>query len=97
MNKARKNTSEDQSQPKSNVTFLPFRPLTGFGSPHIQTVIACFSRGGTEPPTNQLIIPVDHENALSCEVSTPPNWKKTDKTISFHFMVWVVAINQAIW
>lgn len=63
------------------VTLLPFRPLPGFSSPHTQTVIACFTRGGIEPPSTQFIVPLDDENALSCEVSTPPNWHNTHKTV----------------
>lgn len=63
------------------IGILPFQPLTGFSSPHTQTVIACFAPGGVEPPSTQIIVPLDDDNALSCEMSTPPNWQNTDKTV----------------
>lgn len=74
-------TASDTPPLAPDVTLLPFRPLPGFSSPHTQTVIACFARGGIEPPSTQFVVPLDDENAISCEVSTPPNWHNTHKTV----------------
>jgi uncharacterized protein len=64
------------------VAYLPFQPLIGLSSPHIQTLMACFSPSGTPPPSTQLIVPLeDNEDDLFCEVSTPHTWKPDNKTI----------------
>lgn len=60
---------------------LPFRALPGLSSPHAQTVIACFTPGGEEPPSEQLIVTLDDGDALCCEVSTPPTWSPNQKTV----------------
>lgn len=65
----------------SNVEPLAFEPLPGFSSPHLQTVLACFAPGGTPPPSVSKIIHLNDGDALTCEVSTPANWKHHEKTI----------------
>lgn len=64
-------------------TFVPidFNPFPGLGSPHIQTILACFAPGGLSPPSKAMIVPLNDGDALSCEVSTPSTWKPTDPTI----------------
>ena len=60
---------------------ITFNPLPGFSSPHLQTILACFTPGGTPPPSEKKIIFLDDGDALCCEISTPPFWKNHDKTI----------------
>ncbi|HEV8052167.1 MAG TPA: alpha/beta fold hydrolase [Parachlamydiaceae bacterium] len=68
--------------PQENSVFpLTFNPLPGFGSPHLQTILACFTPGGPPPPSITKIFTLEDGDALCCEVSTPPKWKETDKTI----------------
>lgn len=66
---------------ESAVFSLPFNPLPGMSSPHIQTVLACFTPGGTPPPSTSKVVRLKDGDALCCEVSTPPQWKNTDQTI----------------
>lgn len=60
---------------------LEFIPLPGFSSPHMQTILACFTPAGLPPPSKTKIFKLKDGDALSCEVSTPPEWKKNHKTI----------------
>lgn len=70
-----------------NTTILPqinpatFIPLRGLSSPHLQTILACFTPAGTPPPSETRLIPLGDGDALCCEVSTPPTWSPTDRTI----------------
>lgn len=74
-------TSQDPDDQDRLVSPLAFKPLPGLSSPHAQTVIACFSPSGEEPPSVQMIIPLADGDALSCEVSTPPHWEESKKTV----------------
>ena len=60
---------------------LAFRPFPGLGSAFLQTIMACFAPIGTPPLSTPLIIPLSDGDSLLCEVSTPPNWKTSDRTI----------------
>ncbi|MEI8126143.1 MAG: alpha/beta fold hydrolase, partial [Parachlamydiaceae bacterium] len=78
------NKEPPEEQPQETppaVEILPFEPLQGFSSPHAQTVLAYLSPTGSAPPSTQQLIPIDNENSLCCEVSTPPSWQKTEKTV----------------
>ena len=68
-------------EPSPKVEMISFQPLQGFSSPHAQTVMAYLTPAGSSPPSTQLIVPVTEEEALSCEVSTPPSWISTNKTV----------------
>lgn len=69
------NSNDHSMQP------VAFTPLRGLHSPHIQTILACFTPAGAPPPSTKKIIPLGDGDALCCEVSTPPAWKSSDKTI----------------
>lgn len=60
---------------------IAFHPLPGLSSPHMQTVIACFSKSGVEPPSTPLLVPLSDGDSLCCQLSTPPSWQETQKTI----------------
>lgn len=60
---------------------LNFQPLFGMSSKHLQMIISNFIPVKNTPPSTQLLIDVGNDDKLSCEVSTPLNWKKNDKTI----------------
>lgn len=83
MNDETKNSDHTRKdvQDQTKIYPIPFRPVTGLSSPHAQTVIACFTPGGDEPPSEQVIVPLDDGDALCCEVSTPPSWSPEKKTI----------------
>lgn len=74
----RKSSFNDQ-QP--SMQSIAFNPLPGFRSPHLQTILACFTPAGTPPPSEKKIVLLEDGDALCCEVSTPPLWKSDDKTI----------------
>jgi len=61
---------------------LPFRPLAGLSSPHIQTILACLTPSGEPPPSASFLIPLDDGDVLTCEISTPSQWQETEKTIA---------------
>lgn len=60
---------------------LPFHPLPGLSSPHVQTILAGFSRPGPPPPSTPLLVPLEDGDTLFCQVSLPPTWHETQKTI----------------
>lgn len=60
---------------------LDFRPLKGLASPHLQMFFATFMPPGAEPPSTPLIITLPDNDRLSCQVSTPPEWKPDQTTI----------------
>jgi predicted alpha/beta-fold hydrolase len=79
------------------IELLSFKPSRGLTSPHAQTLIAGFARGGIEPPSKQFITTLPDGDKIVCEVSTPVNWHPSQKTIlmvhglggshSSHYMV----------
>lgn len=60
---------------------ITFRPLPGLASPHAQTVLACFSKGGIEPPSTPLLVSLADGDSLYCQLSTPLSWKEPQRTI----------------
>lgn len=67
---------------KVQIERLPFRPVPGLASPHIQTVLPIFfSRGGEEPPSTLFQTQLDDGDVLYCKLSTPSTWKSDQKTI----------------
>lgn len=64
-----------------NLNSLPFVPLPGLSSPHVQTALGCFSPSGTPPPSEAQLIPLSDGDSLYSAVSTPLLWKPTDKTV----------------
>ena len=63
------------------IEYLPFRPLPGLSSPHMQTILASFSKTKTIPPSTPLLITLEDGDQLCCEVSQPSSWKETQKTV----------------
>lgn len=60
---------------------LNFKPFFGLASKHLQMIVAAYSLPGKAPLSTQLLVDIGNGDQLSCEVSTPANWKKGDKTI----------------
>jgi uncharacterized protein len=60
---------------------LHFKPFLGLSSRHLQMIISTIVPSGKAPPSQQWLIDIGNEDKLSCEVSVPPNWRKSDKTI----------------
>lgn len=60
---------------------LSFDPLPGLSSPHAQTILASFSRPGSPPPSTPLLVPLEDGDTLYCQVSLPPTWLETEKTV----------------
>lgn len=54
-----------------------FRPLPGFSSSHLQTILPAYLPAGREPPTKQWLVAIGNGDFLSCEVSTPERWQET--------------------
>lgn len=70
------NTSDPQ------VEHLPFRPLWGLASPHVQTVVSLLlSTAGPEPPFSSFPVSLDDGDILHCMLSTPPTWTNAQKTV----------------
>jgi uncharacterized protein len=58
-----------------------FKPLLGTASPHLQTILACLTLPGIEPPSSPLKITLSDGDQLCCEMSTPLDWQATQKTV----------------
>lgn len=54
---------------------LDFKPLPGMRSHHSQMLFANFYPSGREPYANQWLVSLSDGDRISCEVSTPDNWK----------------------
>lgn len=66
----------------NNVQLLPFKPIRGLSSPHVQTIISTlFKWGGKEPPSVPLFIPLEDGDSLYCMLSTPSLWRSSEKTV----------------
>jgi hypothetical protein len=65
----------------NKLNHLPFTPVRGLFSPHAQTALSCICPPGTPPLSIPKIIFLNDGDALTCEISTPSQWKPTDKTI----------------
>lgn len=60
---------------------VPFRPIPGFSSPHVQTIMASLSWPGNPPHSEPFRVSLDDGDALCCEVSTPAAWHPAQKTM----------------
>ena len=65
----------------NKVELLSFRPIPGFSSPHVQTILGTFSKTETPPPSTPFIVLLDDGDSIYCEISTPPSWTPNQKTI----------------
>lgn len=63
------------------IEHLSFQPFPGLMSPHAQTIFGGLSQAGTPPPSETFTVPVDDNDALSCDLSTPPSWQADHKTV----------------
>jgi len=64
------------------IQILPFRPLRGLSSPHLQTILPIlFAKSGQEAPSAPFVIQLSDGDALYTRFSTPPYWKPNQKTI----------------
>ncbi|MEI8365756.1 MAG: alpha/beta fold hydrolase [Parachlamydiaceae bacterium] len=72
---------EPPSDPQPPIEMLSFQPLPGFSSPHAQTVLAYLTPAGSPPPSISHTIPLSDGCSLCCEVSTPPQWVETNKSV----------------
>ncbi len=61
---------------------LNFHPLPGMASSHLQMIAATFLPPGNPPPSQSLHIELGQGDRLSCEISTPAQWKQTDPTVA---------------
>lgn len=66
----------------NNVKKLNFKPFFGLSSKHLQMIISNFIPCGKAPLSKQWFIDIGNGDKLSCEVSTPLNWKNDNKTIA---------------
>lgn len=60
---------------------IHFQPLLGLRSAHAQTVFAHFLKPGTAPDSTSLIVRLEDNDRLACEIATPPSWQTTQKTV----------------
>jgi len=60
---------------------LNFKPFFGLSSKHLQMIISAFIPKGRSPLSQQWLIDIGNGDKLSCEVSTPKNWKDYQKII----------------
>lgn len=61
---------------------LDFQPLAGLSSKHLQMIISAYLPSGIAPQSDQLLIDIGDNDKLCCEVSVPPQWTSTTKTIA---------------
>lgn len=74
--------SESLIKRKRVIEHLPFRPLPGFSSPHLQTVLPTFfSQAGEAPPSAPFLVSLEDGDTLYCRISSPLSWKPQDKTV----------------
>jgi predicted alpha/beta-fold hydrolase len=60
---------------------LDFKPLSGLSSNHLQTILSVFFPPGLAPPSNRCFIDLGDGDKLSCHVSIPNDWTKSDRTV----------------
>ncbi|MGE5196141.1 MAG: YheT family hydrolase [Anaerolineae bacterium] len=58
-----------------------FQPLPGLSSCHLQMIIASCLPSGKAPPSKSCLVELEEGNYLSCEISTPLSWTKTERTV----------------
>lgn len=59
------------------ITKLPFKPLWGITSKHLQMILANFWPIGRPPPSHEQLIDIGNGDQLACAISTPKNFTKT--------------------
>jgi uncharacterized protein len=59
---------------------LSFKPLLGFSSPHLQTILPSFLPPGKQAPSEPWIFTLSDGDRLSLEVSNPPEWQENHPT-----------------
>jgi len=65
-----------------SVKLLSFKPVQGFASPHIQTILpVILTKGGTEPPSAPFFVQLSDGDSLYCKMSTPACWTPLHKTV----------------
>lgn len=65
---------------------LDFKPLRGFSSSHLQTIVSAILPSGPPPPSEEHFIDLEAGDWLSCHVSTPPFWAGDRSVILVHGM-----------
>lgn len=60
---------------------LPFDPFPFITDPHKQTIINSFCNFIFEPPSEQRFVSLPDGDKISLEITTPRNWKPTDRTV----------------
>jgi hypothetical protein len=60
---------------------LKFQPLRGFSSRHVQTLLAAYGPTGKPAPSQKWLVHLQDGDCISCQVSTPVQWKEKEKTI----------------
>lgn len=60
---------------------LHFQPALGLSSKHAQMIVSAYLPIGKAPPSEELIIPLNVTDKLSCHLSTPHAWQSEDKTV----------------
>ncbi|MBA3238378.1 MAG: alpha/beta fold hydrolase [Parachlamydiaceae bacterium] len=60
---------------------LKFTPTLGITSKNFQMIISTCLPKGQEPPSEHILIDLGEGDQLSCQISTPVNWKTNGKTI----------------
>lgn len=60
---------------------LNFQPFFGLRSKHLQMIISTFTPTGKAPYSKQWLVDMGDGDKLSCEISTPNDWKNNHKTI----------------
>lgn len=60
---------------------LNFKPLFGLSSKYLQMILASFLPKGKAPASQQWLIDIGEGDKLSCQVSTPNDWKENNKTV----------------
>jgi uncharacterized protein len=66
---------------QSKIYPLPFKPFSLLKNAHLQTIVSSFSFAGATPPSKSRHITLEDGDVLSCEVSTPPSWNNSQKTV----------------
>lgn len=60
---------------------LNFKPLLGLSSCHLQMIASSYLPRGKAPPSERCLIELEEGDCLSCEISTPLQWKTVDQTV----------------
>jgi uncharacterized protein len=60
---------------------LSFKPFPFLKNPHLQTILPGFLFKGASPLSKPYLINLEDGDTLSCEVSTPPTWNSSKKTV----------------